>query len=101
MRLFEVNRFPLILRETDSSAYNNTVRPLFIAGLCITAIPLICGILMPNYYLGKTHNKVERNDVAGRKIEGGAPVTHGEQERVLRDDGQKRSVWQKLKANLV
>jgi hypothetical protein len=56
---------------------------------------------MPNYYLGKTHNKVERNDVAGRKIEGDGAVTHAEQKRVSRASGQKGSLWQRLKANLI
>jgi hypothetical protein len=56
---------------------------------------------MPNYHLGKTHNKFERNDVAGRKIEGDDPVTHDEQERMLREGGQRRSWWHRVKANLV
>lgn len=55
---------------------------------------------MPNYYLGKSHNKVERNDVAGRKIGGDAPITHEEQERQRREEGGERTIWQKIKANL-
>lgn len=90
-----------LIHEADGYiAYNNTVRPLFIGGLCVSVIPLICGILMPNYYLGKTHNKVERNDVAGRKIGGEGPVTHAEQEKENREAGERGSVWQRLKANL-
>lgn len=89
----------IISQLIASSAYNITVRPLFIAGLSITVIPLICGIMMPNYYLGKTHNKVERNDVAGRRIGGDGSVTQAEQDDSM-NGGAKRSTWQRLKANI-
>jgi hypothetical protein len=81
-------------------AYNNTVRPLWIAGLCITVIPLVCAIMMPNYHLGKTHNKVERSDVGGRRIDSESPVTHAEQEEIVHGAEGTRSIWQRIKASL-
>ena len=40
------------------TAYDATVKPLYIAALVITFIPLIAGLLT-NYYLGKTQNAVD------------------------------------------
>lgn len=84
-------------------AYVDTVRPLFIAGLCVTVIPLVCGILMPNYYLGESHNVVERTDVAGRTIVGGGAITHKERQDLLDSRnqvvGKDRSIWARVKEN--
>lgn len=56
------------VRQACIEAFNRTLRPLFIAACAISTIPLLCGLFMPNYYLGKEHNKVENRDTAGRKI---------------------------------
>ena len=41
------------------TAYDATVKPLYIAALVIAFIPLIAGLLTTNYYLGKTQNAVD------------------------------------------
>ncbi|CAO1628819.1 unnamed protein product [Parajaminaea phylloscopi] len=55
------------LRQSAIAGYNDTIRPLFIASTAIAVIPLICGVFMPNYYLGDQHNIIENTDVNGRK----------------------------------
>lgn len=55
---------------------------------------------MPKFYLGQSHNKVERTDVAGRKILGDKPITHAEFEKELEENERvlgSRSVWRKVK----
>jgi hypothetical protein len=55
---------------------------------------------MPNFYLGQSHNKVERTDVAGRKILGDAPITHAEFEKELQENQEvlgPPTVWHKAK----
>jgi hypothetical protein len=54
---------------------------------------------MPNYYLGKTHNQVERNDVGGRKILDDRPVTHAEFQ-AARGGRESRSWRTGIKDNL-
>ncbi|KAG6824651.1 hypothetical protein H0H93_001778, partial [Arthromyces matolae] len=56
------------VRQACIDAFNMTVRPLFVAATAISAICLICGIFMPDYYLGKEHNKVESTDIAGKSV---------------------------------
>lgn len=51
------------------NAFNMSMRPLYIAATCVSVVCLIFACFMPNFYLGKTHNKVENTDPAGRKVE--------------------------------
>lgn len=45
-------------------AFDAAQRPAFIAALGLSFIPFLCGLYMPNYFLGKTQNAVDgtRND---------------------------------------
>lgn len=84
-----------IIRQGVIRAYDRTIEPLFWAALLLcelsferrldllegdpdsdlhpllsystALIPIVAGILMPNYHLGKSHNVVEQVDAAGRK----------------------------------
>ena len=58
-----------VLREQINTAFSKTMYPIFVAALVLAFIPLAFGLLMPNYYLGKTQNVVDGTDVAGREIE--------------------------------
>lgn len=56
-------------REAGIRAFTKTVRPMFLTGLCISFIPLLAGLMMPNYYLGKTQNIVDGTTNGGVVIE--------------------------------
>ncbi|WWC65484.1 uncharacterized protein I303_108102 [Kwoniella dejecticola CBS 10117] len=85
-------------------AYNTTTRPLYIAGLALYGVAMACALCMPNFYIGKTHNVIEKTDVAGRVVIDDKPVTHAEREAYLREQEQvtgKKSIWQKFKTFFV
>ncbi|KAK6904449.1 hypothetical protein I203_105262 [Kwoniella mangroviensis CBS 8507] len=85
-------------------AYNTTTRPLYIAGACTYGVSLLCTILMPNFYIGKTHNTVEKTDIAGRVVEDDKPVTHAEREAYRKETEQlngKRTLVQRVKGLFV
>lgn len=57
------------LRNQINQAFSKTMKPIFIVALVLAFIPLFAGLLMPNYYLGKTQNAVDGTDNSGRVIE--------------------------------
>ncbi|KAL2857631.1 hypothetical protein BJX68DRAFT_263191 [Aspergillus pseudodeflectus] len=56
-------------REQGIRAFTNTVRPMFLTGLCLAVIPLFAGLMMPNYYLGKAQNVVDGTSNGGVVVE--------------------------------
>ncbi|EJD46903.1 MFS general substrate transporter [Auricularia subglabra TFB-10046 SS5] len=56
------------IRQAVIRAATRTLKPLFLSGLLVAILSIGFGLFMPNYRLGKTHNKIETTDVAGRKI---------------------------------
>ncbi|KAL3457342.1 hypothetical protein BJX64DRAFT_293217 [Aspergillus heterothallicus] len=46
-------------REAGIRAFTETVRPMFLVGLCLAVVPLLAGLMMPDYYLGKAQNVVD------------------------------------------
>ncbi|CDR88145.1 related to Siderophore iron transporter 3 [Sporisorium scitamineum] len=57
------------LRNQINAAFSKTMTPIFITSLVLSFIPLAAGLVMPNYYLGKTQNAVDGTDNSGRVIE--------------------------------
>lgn len=55
-------------REGAIRAFTKTMRPMFLTGLCLAFVPLFAGLLMPNYYLGKTQNAVDGTSNGGEII---------------------------------
>ncbi|WVQ79992.1 hypothetical protein IAT38_002093 [Cryptococcus sp. DSM 104549] len=55
---------PLVIQ-----AYNEAIRPLYLAGLITSAAGLFFGFLTTDYYLGKTHNAIEDKEVRFRSKE--------------------------------
>lgn len=64
-------------REAGIRGFTNTVRPMFLVGLCLSFIPLIAGFAMPNYYLGKTQNVVDGTTNGGEVIDVEQNTRHG------------------------
>ncbi|KAN0063625.1 Siderophore transporter fer7 [Thecaphora frezii] len=56
-------------RQLVVGAFEATVRPMFLAALCVTVVPLLAGLLMRDYYLGLTQNAVDGTDNRGEVIE--------------------------------
>ncbi|KAJ1033794.1 hypothetical protein NDA16_000004 [Ustilago loliicola] len=57
------------LRNQINAALSKTMTPIYITSLVLAFIPLFAGLIMPNYYLGKTQNAVDGTDNSGRVIE--------------------------------
>ncbi|KAH8431890.1 uncharacterized protein LDX57_009540 [Aspergillus melleus] len=76
-------------REAGIRAFTNTIRPMYLTALCLSVIPLIAGLLMPNYYLGRTQNVVDGTDNGGVAVDEGRGQVQG-------TDGQKKSWVAKL-----
>ncbi|KAJ9480405.1 Glutathione exchanger 2 [Pseudozyma hubeiensis] len=57
------------LRNQINAAFSKTMTPIFITSLVLAFIPLAAGLVMPNYYLGKTQNAVDGTDNSGQVIE--------------------------------
>lgn len=58
-----------VLRNQINAAFSKTMTPIFITSLVLAFIPLAAGMMMPNYYLGKTQNAVDGTDNSGQVIE--------------------------------
>lgn len=56
-------------REAGMRAFTSTVRPMFLVALCLAVVPLVAGLLMPNYYLGETQNVVDGTTNGGVVVE--------------------------------
>lgn len=79
-------------RQSAIQGYNATIRPLFISALALTFVPLICGIFMPNYYLGNQHNVVENTDVNGKKaVDADKNAQFGETRKISDEEELQRS----------
>ncbi|KKY16667.1 putative siderophore iron [Phaeomoniella chlamydospora] len=83
-------------REAGIRAFTNTVRPIFLTALCLSVIPLIFGLIMPNYYLGKTQNVVDGTTNGGVVVN--EYVNEGQRDRDTGDgiNGDKswvRKLW--------
>ncbi|EKM58957.1 uncharacterized protein PHACADRAFT_25102 [Phanerochaete carnosa HHB-10118-sp] len=57
------------IREGVIGAYDDTMKVLCIAATCIAVLPILCALVMPNYYLGNKQNAVDRTDLAGERSE--------------------------------
>ncbi|CAE6524685.1 unnamed protein product [Rhizoctonia solani] len=53
------------IRQGVIKAYAVTTRPMFISALCLSFISLLLAFMMPNFFLGNTHNAVDGKNVAG------------------------------------
>ncbi|KAL4875727.1 putative major facilitator [Aspergillus karnatakaensis] len=83
-------------REAGIRAFTNTVKPMFLAGLCLSVIPLIAGLLMPNYYLGKTQNVVDGTTNGGVVVEEGR-VEHGDNGEAAKEKSFLKRIWAGVK----
>ncbi|KAH7360218.1 major facilitator superfamily domain-containing protein [Rhexocercosporidium sp. MPI-PUGE-AT-0058] len=79
-------------REAGIRGFTSTVRPMFLIAICLSVIPLVVGLLMPNYYLGKTQNDVDGTTNGGIVIDEGQD--HGRNELIGQEE--KKSWFTKL-----
>ncbi|KAK6903936.1 hypothetical protein I203_107447 [Kwoniella mangroviensis CBS 8507] len=59
---------PLVIQ-----AYNEAIRPLYIAALVTSTLSLVAGAFTTNFYLGTTHNAIEKKEVVFRSADETAP----------------------------
>lgn len=79
------------------AAFDKTMKPMFIAALVLSFVPLLCGLWMPNYYLGKTQNAVDGTANDGRVIEQPQADHQGDMlHQANEHDGQKASFWKRM-----
>lgn len=85
------------IRQAAIRAYDSTVRPMFIAATVFTALTFFCALFMPDFYLGKSHNKIEGTDVRGNKVEDVASdPTADPTDVTLGAPSSKPSAWKKF-----
>ncbi|KAL1689797.1 hypothetical protein GGG16DRAFT_93155 [Schizophyllum commune] len=58
----------IIARDTEPhdlvvKAYGDSIRPLFIAALVLSIVPILAGFYTTNFYLGTQHNAIEAKEV--------------------------------------
>lgn len=46
-------------------AYDETMKIMVILATCVSIIPIILALIMPNWYLGDKQNAVDNADLAG------------------------------------
>ncbi|THH28555.1 hypothetical protein EUX98_g5621 [Antrodiella citrinella] len=56
------------IREGVIQAYSDTMKVMVIAATCLSVLPVICSLFMPDYYLGDTQNAVENVDLTGAPV---------------------------------
>lgn len=57
------------VRKGAIRAYTRTNGIIFVTSTVLNIIPIICGILAPDYYLGKQQNAITNTDIAGQPVE--------------------------------
>lgn len=57
------------IRQGAIKAYAKTSGPIAICALCLSAIPLIATLFMPDFYLGKQQNAVTSKGLDGSTVE--------------------------------
>ncbi|KAH7120865.1 major facilitator superfamily domain-containing protein [Dendryphion nanum] len=57
------------IRQGSIRAYTRVNGIIFTTAVVMNIIPVICALLMPDYYLGKQHNAITNTDVAGQPVE--------------------------------
>ncbi|KAL7420081.1 hypothetical protein Q5752_005046 [Cryptotrichosporon argae] len=68
-------------RDLVIQAYTEAVRPLFLAALLTSFLPLIAGLLTTNFYLGDNHNAIEDKEIKFRPEQEVAPEAIAEKAR--------------------
>ncbi|KAH8079829.1 drug:h+ antiporter [Cristinia sonorae] len=56
------------IRNGVIAAYGDTMKIILIVATCVSVIPIFLSYLLPNFYLGDTHNAVEGVDLKGEII---------------------------------
>ncbi|KAF2449848.1 MFS general substrate transporter [Karstenula rhodostoma CBS 690.94] len=57
------------VRQGAIRAYTRTNGVIFLTVVVLNIVPIVCSLLMPDYYLGKQQNAVTNTDVAGQPVE--------------------------------
>ncbi|KIY70184.1 hypothetical protein CYLTODRAFT_442186 [Cylindrobasidium torrendii FP15055 ss-10] len=52
-----------------NKAYTDAMRPLFLAALITSCVPLVAGMMTTNFYLGEQHNAMENKEIKMRNAE--------------------------------
>ncbi|KAI0781782.1 drug:h+ antiporter [Abortiporus biennis] len=58
------------IREGVINAYDETMKVMVIAATCLSVVPIILALFMPNWYLGDKQNAVDDADLSGERAEG-------------------------------
>ncbi|KAI0755989.1 drug:h+ antiporter [Irpex lacteus] len=58
------------IREGVITAYDSTMRTLVIAATCISVLPILFSLMMPDYHLSDKQNAVDDTTLTGERVEG-------------------------------
>ncbi|WVQ77958.1 hypothetical protein IAT38_000038 [Cryptococcus sp. DSM 104549] len=78
-------------RDAIKMAYNEAIHPLFLAALLTSMVSLIAGALTTNFYLGNSHNNIEKTEIVMKSEEETDPAVIA---------AKARAVEEKLAADL-
>jgi len=67
LRLPTLEAIPSI-REGVISAFDDTMKIMVIAATCVSVLPILISLVMPNWYLGDTQNAVDDAGLAGERV---------------------------------
>lgn len=83
-------------RKMVMHAFDQTMRPLYIAALSLSFVPLLCGLYMPNFYLGKAQNAVDSTGNDGHIIDDPSADRNAEEVRQAKSQNQSflKRLWQ-------
>ncbi|KAJ3526530.1 hypothetical protein NM688_g8249 [Phlebia brevispora] len=59
------------IREGVIDAYDDTMKILCIAATCLSIVPVLFSLIMPQWYLGDKQNAVDATDLCGERSEDG------------------------------
>lgn len=79
------------IRQGAIKAYTKTNGIIFTVAIVVAAVPVICSLLMPNYYLGKQQNAVTNRGLDGEAVDVPSRAETESHEQ------QRSGVWARLK----
>jgi hypothetical protein len=65
------------IREGVITAYDSTMKTLVITATCISVLPILFSLIMPDWYLGDKQNAVDDTTLTGERVENDADVLRG------------------------
>lgn len=57
-----------------TKAYDDVMKILCITATCLSVVPILCSLIMPDWYLGDKQNAVDSTDLRGERSDDGHSI---------------------------